>query len=79
MEITVKRLAQIEAEFGKDITIYTVWSDDRLNLKMKFDRYKQVDVKRLNELLPANLQAREYDVDDEGSYAYELVRFHLTK
>lgn len=75
----MKRLTEIEAEFGKSITLYSVWSDGKMHIKMKFDRYKEVDVKRLNEMLPFDLEAREQDIDDEGSYAYELVRVHLTK
>lgn len=78
MEITVKRLTEIEAEFGKSITLYTPWGYDE-TLKMRFDRYKQVDVKRLNEMLPGDLQATEQDIDDEGSYAYELRKVKLTK
>ena len=78
MEITVKRLTEIEAEFGRSITLYTPWGDDE-TLKMRFDRYTQVDVKRLNEMLPGDLKAIEEDVDDEGSYAYELRKVKLTK
>lgn len=78
MEITVKRLTEIEAEFGRSITLYTPWGHDEI-LKMRFDRYKQVDVKRLNEMLPGDLHAWEDDIDDEGSYAYELRKVKLTK
>lgn len=78
MDITVKRLTEIEAEFGKSITLFTPWGNDTV-LKMKFDRYKQVDLKRLNEMLPYDLRAVEQDIDDEGSYAYELMKVKLTK
>jgi len=76
MEITVKRLAEIEAEFGKSITLYHPWGRND-SLRLKFDRYKEVDLQRLNEMLPWDVRAKEIDWDDEGSYVYELHRFKL--